>query len=314
MTSVRRCARLIAAATVLVVGVAAGTGESAAATPGVPYSDPDAVGYIGLCDQAGQQVTSGLVSATPFAWRAVSSVAAPAGYNGPTRSATLMAFLPMHVLPPGDWSGEQLTAATRYTNPAVPMAEATASDESLQTFVNDFPPELDGFVQLRLILTAANQEPQSTRYPALDIQVTGTTWQAVGGGPVDCTSGTAVSVETLLPAAATTAPGKGTGGGNGSGSTAVPPGGSNGSGKGTGTGSGGSAPGSDGSSGTDTAAGVHPESRAPTPSSSSVTTSHLPLVVAIVMAALAVLGTLVFLFLRRRREPDPTPSPPTTDS
>ena len=92
-------------------------------------------GYVGLCNQAGQQITTGSVSATPFVARAVSSQAAPAGYNGANGTATLMAFLPVQSLPAGDWSGEQITASSIYTNPQSPMAEGTAQDAPLQDFL-----------------------------------------------------------------------------------------------------------------------------------------------------------------------------------
>jgi uncharacterized membrane protein YgcG len=287
------------------LGTAVGTGAAGAATPGVPYTDPDVTGYIGLCDQAGHQVTSGSLAAAPFAYRAVSSQAAPAGYNGASRTATLAAYLPMQVLPPGDWSGEQLTATSRYTNPAHPMTAGTTADESLQTFVADFPPEWDGFVQIRMFLGAANQPALTTRYPALDIQVTGSTWTAVGGGPVDCNSGTSESLETIvLP---TTASGTGTDHGSVTGAAHTSPGGSSGSGSGSGT--------SSGSGGAKAAApaahagGTHPAS----PATVSDTSTHVPLIVGIVLAALAVLATLVLL-TRRRRGTHPDPPEPTISS
>ena len=56
-----------------VVGVAtAGSGlftapaGTAAEATTAPYTDPNAVGYIGLCNQAGQQITTGSVTSTPF--------------------------------------------------------------------------------------------------------------------------------------------------------------------------------------------------------------------------------------------------------
>ena len=298
------------AVTVIFLLMAAGPGTSGAATPGVPYADPNVSGYIGLCNQAGQQITSGSTTATPFVWRAVSSKPAPAGYNGAGRSATLMAYLPMKVLPPGDWSSEQLTATSRYSNPDSPMAAATANDESLQTFVNDFPPELDGFVQLRLYLSAPDQEALVTQYPALDIQVTGTTWQAIGGGSVNCNSGTVTSIESLVQpgTSSTTAPYRGTATGRSAGAGSNSTGGSGGSGRGKGF-----PGGAGGSAGKGTASGVHAGSPGVAVPASE-TTNHVPLVAAIVIAALAVLMTLLFLFIRRRRPSEPTPPTPTTSS
>ena len=164
----------------------------------VPYSDPNVVGYIGLCNQAGQQITSGSVSAAPFVWRAVSSQAAPAPYNGAGGTANLNAYLPMQSLAPGDWSGEQLTASARYSNPQSPMAQATTRDVPLEDFLQDYPPEWDGFIQLRLFLGVQNQPADVQHYAALDLQISGDTWTAVGGGPVNCNAGTAESLETVL--------------------------------------------------------------------------------------------------------------------
>lgn len=177
---------------------AATFGTPAGASAPAPYSDPDAVGYIGLCNQQGQQITSGSISTAPFAWRAVSSVAAQAPYDSPSGTAILMAYQPIEGLAPPDWSGDQLTASSRYSNPAHPMAAATATDWSLAQFIGEFKPIWDGFFQLRLYLGAPNEPAYSVHYPALDIEVTGDTWHAVDGGPVDCAAGTATSIETLL--------------------------------------------------------------------------------------------------------------------
>jgi hypothetical protein len=149
------------------------------AAPAVPYTDPASDGYIGLCNQQGQQITSGSVSAAPFVWRAVSSQPAPAPYNGAGGTAILTAYLPMQGLPPGDWSGEQLTASSRYSNPQVPMAQATAKDVPLQDFLEDYPPEWDGFIQLRLFLGAQDQPAYVQRYPALNLEISGNAWTAV---------------------------------------------------------------------------------------------------------------------------------------
>jgi hypothetical protein len=178
--------------------------SAAGATSTVPYADTNAVGYIGLCNQAGQQITSGSVSTTPFAWRAVSSQAASAPYNGAGGTASLDAYLPMQSLAPGDWSGEQLTASTRYSNPQSPMAQATTKDVPLQVFLQDYPPQWNGFVQLRLFLGAPNEPADVQHYPALNLQISGGTWTAIGGGPVNCNAGTAESLETVLAPPSTT--------------------------------------------------------------------------------------------------------------
>jgi hypothetical protein len=179
-------------------------GTVSAAAPAAPYADPNVVGYIGLCNESGQQITSGSVSAAPFVWRAISSQAAPAPYDGAGGTAILNAYLPMQSLAPGDWSGEQLTASTRYSNPQSPMAQATAQDVPLQDFLQDYPPEWNGFIQLRMFLGMQNQPADVQRYAALDLQISGDTWTAVGGGPVNCNAGTAESLETVLAPPSTT--------------------------------------------------------------------------------------------------------------
>jgi hypothetical protein len=178
-----------------------GQGGSARA----PFSDLNAVGYIGLCNKAGHQIASGSINTTPFAWRAVSSEAALPPYNNAWRTAILLAYQPQQGLSAGEWTGDALTASARYTNPAHPMAAATDRDDSLEDFIEEYRPTWNGFLQLRMYLGTQNAEAYSLHYPALDIQVTGNTWHAVGGGPVNCHSGTAESIETIvLPKAATT--------------------------------------------------------------------------------------------------------------
>jgi hypothetical protein len=179
---------------------------AAAASSSPPYTDPTAVGYIGLCNQAGHQITSGNVNTTPFAWRAVSSEPAPAPYNNSYRTAILLAYQPQQGLLPGEWSGEALSASSRYTNPAHPMAAATGGDDSLGDFIGDFPLRWDGYVELRMYLGTQNAEVYSIHYPALNIRVTGDTWTAVGGGSVNCDSGTAESIESIVLPKSATAP------------------------------------------------------------------------------------------------------------
>jgi hypothetical protein len=190
--------RLGALLAIGVAGVVAAAPAVAATTPGTPYRDPASHGSIGLCDRAGHQLTHGSVTAKPFAWRAVSSVAAAAGYGEAGGTATLLAYQPRKGLPSGEWSGDALTSASRYTNPAHPTAAATSADESLQGFITEFRPEWDGLLQLRLYLGAPQEPTFSLTYPSLDIEVTGNTWHVVDGTPVSCHSGKAVSLESIV--------------------------------------------------------------------------------------------------------------------
>ncbi|MBV9486916.1 MAG: hypothetical protein JO246_12765 [Frankiaceae bacterium] len=194
ITSRGLVAGLLAVGTVLAVGIspAAATGQ----TP--PYQDQQQNGYLGLCDRHGHQITEGSVTTKPFAWRAVSSVAAKPPYDGPGRTAVLMAYQPREGLDAGQWSGQQLTASSRYTDPAHPMAAATAGDDSLADFTANFRPMWDGFIQVRMYLGEPQKPTYSYSYPALNIQITGNTWHAVGGGRVSCTAGRAISIESIL--------------------------------------------------------------------------------------------------------------------
>jgi hypothetical protein len=198
----RPLAALGAVALSLGFALSAAAGNAAAGSP-VPYSDSAATGSIGLCNQQGQQITSGSISTAPFAWRAVSTAAATGAYAGASRTAILLAFQPIQGLAASDWSGNELTASSSYTNPANPMAAATGGDASLATFMGEFKPYWNGFLELRMYLGAANEQTYSVHYPTLDIQVTGSTWHAVDGSTVDCSAGTAESLESVvLPASA----------------------------------------------------------------------------------------------------------------
>jgi hypothetical protein len=260
----------------------------AAASTTVPYSDPNAIGYIGLCNQSGQQITSGSITTTPFAWRAVSSQAAQPPYDNSGRTATLYAYQPRQGLLPGEWSGEQMTSSSRYSNPANPMAAATDGDDSLEDFIQDYPPKWDGFIQLRIYLSTVNEQAYDLHYPVLDIQVTGQTWQAVGGGAVNCQSGTSESIESIvLPKSKITPPNTTSSGGSkskGSGAVTTPNGGTTGSSTAAKSGTGAGA--ADPSTGT----AVEQPARA---------TSHTLLIV-VVVAIVIVLAVLGYLLLRRR--------------
>jgi len=182
----------------LLAGVVSFAAPPAQAQGSLPYTDPSANGVIGLCNRAGQSITHGNITDQPFVWTAVASVAAPTPYNEAGRTATLFAYQPRSGVAPGEWSGAMLTASSRYTNPDHPMAQATAGDDTLQDFLEAYPPQWDGLVELRMYLGAPNQPEYSLKYAATDISVTGGTWAVAQGGNVACNSGTAVSIEQML--------------------------------------------------------------------------------------------------------------------
>jgi hypothetical protein len=180
------------------ITVAAAAWSRGASDGAAPYHDAAVAGSIGLCDRAGHQVSSGSTTAAPFVWRAVGTTPADAGYGGPQRSATLFAFQPRAGATPDSWSGRMLTAAGLYRYPKHPTAAATGKDVALRDFLTGYPARDDGFVQLRLFLGAPGRPSLTTRYDALDIHVSGTTWHAVGGARVNCSTAKAVSFETVV--------------------------------------------------------------------------------------------------------------------
>ena len=227
---------------------------------------------------------------------------------GPSRTATLTAYLPMQVLPPGDWSGEQLTASSRYSNPANPMAAATSKDVPLETFHPGLPSGVGRVHPTPHVFWAPPiRRPTNVHYPTLDIQVTGDTWQAFGGGPVNCNSGTSESIETVLLPASSTTPGQRHG-------RIIDqlehsdPGWNRRLGdverlrlqriQGFGI-----------------RLGSPPEPGVSDPvTATTATTSHVPLIAALVIAALAVLATLAVLLHPASPTSEPAPPEPTTRS
>jgi len=192
-----RSALGLLAVTVIAAAVPLANVAPAFAAVTVPYTDPNSSGTIGLCDKNGHTITSGRITDNPFAWTAVSSTPAPAGFRGTEHKAVLAAFLPMQGLDPGNWSGKYLTANSLYTNLSHPMAAATVADGPLSWFVAAFPPRWNGLVQLRMYLSAYNAGIENSSYPTTDIRVTGKTWTVVRGGTGSCTVGKAVSLETV---------------------------------------------------------------------------------------------------------------------
>jgi hypothetical protein len=187
LSSARRLA--VAALVVLSFPVLAAVPASAA-NP-VPYTDFAAKGSVGLCDKSGNAVTSGKITDKPFTWFAVSSMAAPAGYGATGRKATLVIYQPRPNTYPNQWSGDQMTSSSPYTNPRYPMAAATAEDFSLQDFIREFPPMLDGLLQLRIYYGVPQKPTWTETYAATDIKVTGSTWRVVRGASVPCRKGSA---------------------------------------------------------------------------------------------------------------------------
>jgi hypothetical protein len=180
-----------AAASLVAATLAVGTlGVTPAhAASGVPYTDKRATGFLTLYDKTGQPIKSGDVHDKPFVWKAVASVKAPAGYGVTGAKAVLGAYQPREGVDAAQWSGDFLTASTVYTDAGHPAASATATDFSLQDFLDEFPVRWDGLIQLRLYLGAPGQPTLNTSYASTDLRIVGQNWVVIGGGPGAGTGG-----------------------------------------------------------------------------------------------------------------------------
>jgi hypothetical protein len=182
------------------LAMAAGARPAAARTVSgsLPYTDPNQVGTLTLCNTQDQPITHGSITAKPFVWRVVSSEPTPQGYWVKGATAQLFAYRAQRQVSPYNWSGQVLAGASEYSNPAHPMAQFTPIDEPFTYMTVTFPAMWDGLYQLRLYLGGPYLEEYEQTYPAADIRVTGNTWTLVSGGHASCTTGTAVSREAML--------------------------------------------------------------------------------------------------------------------
>jgi hypothetical protein len=171
-----------------------------AATP--PLPDPNAAGIIGLCDRNLDPVSSGSTLTQPFVWRAVGATAARGPYAEKGGTATLYAYQPRPQVPASEWSGLQLGSSGHYSNTTHPMYQATGADSSLADFAAEFPPEVNGLLELRLYLGGPDLPLYVSKYDIAFVKITGTTWKVVYGGTVNCKAGTSYSRESIvLPSA-----------------------------------------------------------------------------------------------------------------
>jgi hypothetical protein len=178
------------AALMLAFGVA-----PAAHADTAPFSDPNQNGLITLCDSTGHRLTSGDIRTIPFVHTAISSSAAPKGYE--SGLATLYAYQPIQYVDPGDWTGYQLSGSTYYSNPNHPGAEMTPGDGPLVSFTSGYPLHWDGLLQLRLYYTARFTPQYAGGYPTAILQVKGTRWTAVQVGTTPCNATKTKSFEEL---------------------------------------------------------------------------------------------------------------------
>jgi hypothetical protein len=200
MNRLARRARAAVTIAALTFGAVTAAAPFASAAPSfkVPFTDEYAHGLLTFCNKSNQPVTSGSLDAVPFSWKTVSSAEPPAGYRNSSGRVTLYAYQPLEYVDPGDWSGSQLTAASVFSNPSHPVAQATPADSPLLYFVQNYPPHWDGLVEIRMMYTAVNQEQLTTPYAMAVLRITGNTWTVVEGGNTPCSAGKGVSVETVM--------------------------------------------------------------------------------------------------------------------
>jgi hypothetical protein len=184
----------------LTAALALAGGQAPALAGPLPFHDQYAVGGVGFCSAAGHEIYSGSIYAKPFAPVAVATAKAPNDLSSPGRKAVLYAFQPRQYLDPSLWNGNPLSADSSYSNPNVPMVGSTNLDPSLAVFLAEYPPYWDGYVEMRIFDGHIGGPYDTSAYPATIIQVRGDTWKALDEPKVSCTSGRAVSSESLLSA------------------------------------------------------------------------------------------------------------------
>ncbi|UQX88398.1 Ig-like domain-containing protein [Jatrophihabitans telluris] len=136
----------------LAVGVFIGT-DPAGAAGGAPSYEPDsnAVGTVTLYDAAGAVVTSGSLSAKPFATYFAASGGTTPGAP-PNPKATPLAYIPQDGVNSANWSGDTLGPSTAYgtsasagypgplKSSAHAIAKASATDFSMNDILAEFTP------------------------------------------------------------------------------------------------------------------------------------------------------------------------------
>ncbi|MCW2498186.1 Ig-like domain-containing protein [Jatrophihabitans sp.] len=208
-----RFARAVASATIaglaLVGALVLDSGAASADPPTPPWqvsgnTDANEVGTLSLFDAAGQPVTGGSLSDAPsFAYAVGSAV----GRAGDTK-ATLYGYLPKNGQAPGSWSNLQLSGSSTYPvtgapasiSTTLPVFTGSATNTSIGQLVSAFPNTDDtddgyaGLYELR-VKTSAPGQPANPKYNAVDISVTGQSWQVVYPAPV----GASTTVLTASP-------------------------------------------------------------------------------------------------------------------
>lgn len=180
---------------VLVVGavvLAAGAGGVAAwrarSAESVPYADPASTGLLTLCSASGERITGGRVD-EPFAAVVLGATPLQPARDGSSSAspvATLFAYQPRPGVEAEEFSGTAISATYAYADPALPATLAGERTWSVRDFTTAFPADLEGYVQLRLLLGSPEAGTVTTSYDTADIRVDGDRWRVVRGGDAPC--------------------------------------------------------------------------------------------------------------------------------
>lgn len=180
----RRAWALAAAAVVVIAtaGVWFATREEV-----VPYDDPRSNGLLTLCDENGHAITEGSVDDTPFApiVLGVTPLDERVGEDV-VPIATLYGYQPREGVDPLEFSGSPIGGPVPFVDPDRPATRIVEDAWSIANFTEVFPADLDGYVQLRLITSAAGFGSFTESYDTVDIVVDGDSWHVVRGGDADC--------------------------------------------------------------------------------------------------------------------------------
>ncbi|MDG6101779.1 LPXTG cell wall anchor domain-containing protein [Dactylosporangium aurantiacum] len=174
--------QVLAAAVLAAIVLAAATACTTGPASAVPYTDSRSTGGIVLYDKDGTAVTSGRTNDRPFVAKAVGQAKAPDPYDRDGRKATLLAFLPRQDADPTQWHGRFLTGASAYPDPAHPTVVAPDGAGSLGEFLDVYPTQWDGLVQLRIYLGVPGEATLTSSYATADIRVSGDRWTVVRAG------------------------------------------------------------------------------------------------------------------------------------
>lgn len=159
-----------------------------------PYDDPASTGLLTLCDARGHARTEGRID-EQLASVVLGSTTAPRLYDTRGAVGSLFAFQPREGVEPDEFSGLQLTGSARFASPKLPAARVLKTSTTIGDFAIAFPAKVDGFVQLRLLLSAPGAGTLTSHYDTADLQITGDTWHVVRGGKADCSQ----AHKALLP-------------------------------------------------------------------------------------------------------------------